>query len=224
MQDYTTKPEAYFANPRMDIQPLLPEHASRVLEVGCGTGATLRWLKESGRCQTTVGMELFESAAVLARPHVDEVVVGNAEQLLETAFAPASFDLVLCLDVLEHMVEPWAFVAKVDRLLKPGGVLICSIPNVRHLAVLIPLVFAGRWRYRPTGILDRTHLRFFTRQSALELAATEHLHVTKWLHNIPSSLASRSGALNLLTLGLIKDFLAVQYLIASRKRAAPTPD
>ena len=136
MQDYTTKPEAYFANPRKDIQPLLPEHASRVLEVGCGTGATLRWLKESGCCQTTVGMELFESAAALARPHVDEVVVGNAEQLVETAFAPESFDLVLCLDVLEHMVEPWAFVAKVDRLLKPGGVLISSIPNttplVRH--------------------------------------------------------------------------------------------
>lgn len=218
MQDYGNKPEAYFTNPREEIAPLLPTHAARVLEVGCGTGPTLRWLKESGRCAEAVGMELFESAAAIARRHADRVIVGNAELLIDSAFDESSFDLVLCLDVLEHMVDPWVFIAKVERLLKPGGLLIASIPNVRHLAVLLPLAFTGRWRYTPHGILDRTHLRFFTRESAIELVTTEQLEVTRLLRNIPP-WSSKSGLLNLLTFGLLKDMLAVQYLIVARRTA-----
>lgn len=220
MQDYATKPEAYFANARREIAPLLPAHAARVLEVGCGTGSTLRWLKDTGRCGETVGMELFESAAADARKHVDRVVVGDAEGLIDGTFEAASFDLILCLDVLEHMVDPWAFVAHAEKLLKPGGTMIASIPNVRHLGVLLPLVFAGRWRYRSQGILDRTHLRFFTRESALALLTTEHLAVARWEHNLPP-LVSRGGLVNLLSLGLLRDLLAVQYLVSARRCVDP---
>ena len=217
MQDYATKPDAYFANARKEIEPLLPAHSARVLEVGCGTGSTLRWLKDTSRCGETIGMELFESAAVDARKHLDRVVVGDAERLIGGTFEAASFDLILCLDVLEHMVDPWAFVAHAEQLLKPGGTMIASIPNVRHLGVLLPLAFAGRWRYRSNGILDRTHLRFFTREGALALLTTEQMEVTRWLRNC-SPLVSKGGAVNLITLGLIKDMLAVQYLISSRRR------
>ena len=90
MQDYATKPDAYFANARKEIEPLLPAHAVRVLEVGCGTGSTLRWLKETGRCDEVVGMELFESAAVVARQYVDHVIVGDAELLIRETFEAAS--------------------------------------------------------------------------------------------------------------------------------------
>ncbi len=221
MQDYATKPEAYFANARREIAPLLPAHAARVLEVGCGTGSTLRWLKDTGRCGETVGMELFESAATDARKHVDRVVVGDAERLIGGTFEAASFDLILCLDVLEHMVDPWAFVAHAEKLLKPGGTMIASIPNVRHLGVLLPLVFAGRWCYRSNGILDRTHLRFFTREGALALLTTERMVVTRWLRNL-SPLVSKGGAINVLTFGLMKDMLAVQYLISARRSADPS--
>ena len=219
MQDYATKPEAYFANARKDIEPLLPAHAARVLEVGCGTGSTLRWLKETGRCDEAIGLELFDSAAVVARKFADHVTVGDAERLIGDAFEVASFDLILCLDVLEHMVDPWAFIARAERLLKPGGTLIASIPNVRHLGVLIPLAFAGRWRYQSQGILDRTHLRFFTRESALALLSTERLSVTRWLRNLPP--VSRGGLVNMLTLGLMRDLLAVQFLIAARRGTDP---
>lgn len=219
MQDYATKPEAYFANARKDIEPLLPAHAARVLEVGCGTGSTLRWLKETGRCDEAIGLELFDSAAVVARKFADHVTVGDAERLIGDAFEVASFDLILCLDVLEHMVDPWAFIARAERLLKPGGTLIASIPNVRHLGVLIPLAFAGRWRYQSQGILDRTHLRFFTRESALALLSTERLSVTRWLRNLPP--VSRGGLVNMLTFGLMRDLLAVQFLIAARRGTDP---
>jgi SAM-dependent methyltransferase len=215
-QSYAAKPDAYFSSPRQDIEPLLPAQYERVLEIGCGTGATLRWLKQAGRCTRTIGVELFEDAAAIAKQHADEVLVGNAEQLINDSFDSDSFDLILCLDVLEHMVDPWLFVSKIEALLEPGGTVIVSVPNVRHLAVLLPLAFGGRWRYTNDGILDRTHLRFFAREGALALLSTQRLSVSGWLHKV-SPLPSVSGTLNLLTFGLAKDLLASQYLVAARR-------
>ena len=214
--DYDTKTGAYFANVRRDIEPLLPPHAERVLEVGCGAGATLHWLKHSGRCDHTVGVELFESAAAVARDRVDELLVGNAETLLRGPFAPASFDLVLCLDVLEHMIDPWAFMQQVQALLKPGGVVIASIPNVRHLRVVLGLLLAGRWQYADDGILDRTHLRFFTRDSALALMSPPGLTVSGLLRREPPPW-TRGALINAITLGATRELFTMGYLIAARK-------
>lgn len=214
--DYEAKADAYFGNLRRDIEPLLPAHAAQVLEVGCGAGATLHWLKQAGRAGRTVGVELSESAAAVARGRVDELLVGNAETLLPGPFAPASFDLVLCLDVLEHMIDPWAFMARVQALLGPGGQVIASIPNVRHLRVVLDLLLAGRWQYADDGILDRTHLRFFTRESALALMSPPGLQVTAWLRRDPPR-GSPSGLVNLLTFGGTHDLFTRGYLIAARQ-------
>jgi 2-polyprenyl-3-methyl-5-hydroxy-6-metoxy-1,4-benzoquinol methylase len=213
---YNAKPAEYFDHARREIEPLLPAHAAHVLEVGCGTGATLQWLQQSGRCDHTTGIELFADAAARARPRVDTLHVGNAEQLVREAFVPASFDLVLCLDVLEHLVDPWAFVAQVQPLLKPGACLVASIPNVRHARVVLPLLLQGHFRYEDAGQLDRTHLRFFTRETALQLMQRQGLELQQWQRRMPPA-GSRSGLFNALTLGVFKDFLAMSYLIASRR-------
>lgn len=214
--DYTGKHERYFDHARREIEPLLPAHAGHVLEVGCGTGATLAWLKNSGRCTRTTGIEIYEAAAEQARARVDELHVGDAEGLMAQAFMPESFDVVLCLDVLEHLVDPWAFVGRVRLLLKPGGLLVASIPNVRHARVVLPLLLQGRWQYEDAGQLDRTHLRFFTRESALQLMQCSGLQLQRWQRRMPPA-ASRSGLANTLSLGLFKDFLAMSYLAASRR-------
>ena len=218
--DYSDKTGPYFDNVRRDIAPLLPAQAGAVLEVGCGAGATLQWLQQSGRATRTVGIELFPDAAERARERIDELLQGNAEALLASQlparFTPASFDLVLCLDVLEHMVDPWAFVSRVQALMKPGAVLIASIPNVRHLRVVLPLLLAGRWRYEDSGILDRTHLRFFTHGTAMALVSPPGLRVTSCLRRLPP-VASKSGIANLLTLGLARDLFTMGFLIAARK-------
>jgi len=218
MQDYRKKTDDYFSNARKHIEPLLAGPVERVLEVGCGAGATLQWLKQTGYCKSTYGIEITEAWAEAARLHADRVVVGDAEKLIDTAFAGVQFDLILCLDVLEHMVDPWHFVDQLPHLLTPGGRIVFSIPNVRNLRVVLPLVFCGRWRYEETGILDRTHLRFFSRQSALDLATTEALRVDRWCRTKPPRW-SKLGVLDTLTLGLLRDFVAVQYLIASTRRS-----
>lgn len=215
MLDYEAKPALYFDNVRSEIAPLLPAMAERVLDVGCGAGATLHWLKQTGRCRVGVGIEMMESAAAIARTRADQVIVGDANLLVASALDAASFDVVLCLDVLEHLVDPWAFVAKLPRLLKPGGLVIASLPNVRHLRVVLPLLLAGRWRYESSGLLDRTHLRFFTRESALELLAGGGLKVQRWERRLPP-WNSKAGALNIASLGLARDLVTMSYLIAAR--------
>lgn len=216
-QDYQSKSGDYFRNARKDIAPLLPGPVERVLEVGCGAGATLQWLKQTGQCRQAYGVELFEDSAEHAKLHADAVVTGDAERLIDTVFPDQQFDLILCLDVLEHMIDPWHFVEKLPRLLAPGGRIIFSIPNVRNLRVVLPLLLWGRWRYEERGVLDRTHLRFFGRQGALELATAPGLSVVRWRHAMPPR-SSKWGVLDLLTLGLLRDFIALQYLIES---AAP---
>ncbi len=215
MDDYERTPPDYFDQVRSEIAPLLPATAERVLDVGCGAGATLQWLRQTGRCKVAVGIEMVGSAAAIARERVDEVHVGDANLIVESAFAPRSFDLVLCLDVLEHLVDPWAFVDKARRLLAPGGLIVASLPNVRHLRVVLPLLLAGRWRYDASGILDRTHLRFFTRDSALELLGREGLRVVQWRRRLPP-WHSKAGLLNLATAGLARDLVTMSYLVASR--------
>jgi SAM-dependent methyltransferase len=219
---YADKNSEYFTHARTEIEPLLPARLGRVLEVGCGAGATLAWLRHSHRCDYVAAMELSERSAEQARRHADLVVTGNAETLLESAFHGQTFDLVLCLDVLEHMVDPWRFVQSLAQVMSNDATAIFSIPNVRHLSVLLPLVVGGQWRYEAEGILDRTHLRFFTRISALQLVSTPPLQATRWLHNIPRS-PSRLGLLNRVTFGVFADFLAFQYLISVRKLGPELP-
>ena len=224
MQTYLDKSDDYFAHARKEIAALLPGRSARVLELGCGNGATLAWLRQSGRAAYTVGIEIAESAAQAARAHVDVVHCADIER---DGLPPlgANFDVVLCLDVLEHLVNPWTVVDRlVTQQLAPGGVLVASVPNVRHFSVLVPLLFKGRWDYVDAGHLDRTHLRFFTRHSALQLMTHPEL-------SVPTVSAtgfagwSKKNLLNALTFGLFRDFVTYQYyLVAQKVRKPGSPD
>jgi 2-polyprenyl-3-methyl-5-hydroxy-6-metoxy-1,4-benzoquinol methylase len=167
---YANKPGDYFAHARMEIEPLLnlskgSDH--RVLEIGCGEGATLEWLKQSGYCNWVAGVEPYASR------HPDTAVIDQFEclniELNMPNIKPGTLDLILCLDVLEHLNNPWEVMGNLSKLLKPGGRWIISVPNIRNYRVLMDLAFRGRFRYTEAGILDRTHLRFFTRESLVEL-------------------------------------------------------
>ncbi len=149
----------YYQHIRHDMLPLIPQEARSILEIGCGAGRTGQYLKERNGA-FVAGVELNETVALEAKEGLNEVTVGDIEKL-ELAYEPASFDCVLCLDVLEHLVNPLDVLKKLKTFLTPGGVLVASIPNVQFFGIINHLA-EGNWTYQDEGILDRTHLRFFT--------------------------------------------------------------
>ncbi|HWH83019.1 MAG TPA: class I SAM-dependent methyltransferase [Burkholderiaceae bacterium] len=213
--DYGNKADYYFSNARREIEPLLPPSSARALEVGCGRGGTMQWLRHTGRVRDAWGIELFEPAAKIARAHFADVQVGDAEALVETAWPGQQFDLVLCLDVLEHLVDPWRCADRLAQRLAPGGKLIASLPNVRCLHTLMPLLLRGEWRYTEDGLLDRTHLRFFTRGSAIEMLCGQRLQFERCIELIRPG--TRLHTLDRLTFGLLRDLTTWQYLICVSK-------
>jgi 2-polyprenyl-3-methyl-5-hydroxy-6-metoxy-1,4-benzoquinol methylase len=135
----------------------------RVLDVGCATGAVAQVLRDRG-CAVT-GIELDAQAAEQARPHLERLVVGSVDELdLEAELGRATFDAIILGDVLEHLADPVSVLQRLTGLLAPEGEVVASIPNVAHGAVRLALL-TGRFEYTDVGLLDRTHLRFFTRRS-----------------------------------------------------------
>ena len=157
---------SYFDFARPEILALIPSTARRVLDVGCGAGRLGEALEARQSAQVT-GVELNEAAAETARGRLDEVLVGNVERR-SVPFGADSFDAVVCGDVLEHLRQPTEFLRTARTWLGAHGTLIASIPNVRHHSVVRGLL-AGNWTYETAGLLDRTHLRFFTRRSIVQM-------------------------------------------------------
>lgn len=136
----------------------------RVLDVGCGSGGLLSTL--GGRAGHRAGVELSATAAAAAADVADEVV--NLPVDTDLPFAPASFDVVVCADVLEHLPDPVAVLTSLVALCRPGGAFVISVPNVANWQARLRLL-RGDWRYEPVGLFDSGHLRFFTRATLLEL-------------------------------------------------------
>src|SRR5581483_9975543 len=122
------------------LVPSLPRPLGRVLDVGCGDGQTGRLLL-AARPEQLVGVEINPEVAELAREAYDEVLVGPAEAVL--GGLDYQFDTILCYDVLEHLVDPWAVLAELARLSVPGARLHVSVPNARHLSLMLDVMVRG---------------------------------------------------------------------------------
>jgi 2-polyprenyl-3-methyl-5-hydroxy-6-metoxy-1,4-benzoquinol methylase len=188
---------------------LLREPLGRVLDVGCATGANAEALRARGATHLA-GIELDEAFAEEARTRYDEVVCGSVPE--DLAWDPGSFDTVLAYDVLEHLVDPWTAVGRLTDLLRPGGQLHISVPNARSKALWLPLLLRGTFAYAPEGIMDVTHLRFFTRRDAVAMAEDAGLEVASVAHP-PAETRKRRLAYKL---GLT-EFLTIQWFVLARK-------
>jgi 2-polyprenyl-3-methyl-5-hydroxy-6-metoxy-1,4-benzoquinol methylase len=213
-KDYAEKPTTYFTHARVQITPVLPAHAARTLEIGCGEGSTLEWLKAEGRTDWVAGAELFHEAAAAAATRLDWARQADIE-VEDLDIEPESIDLLLCLDVLEHTRDPWAVLDRMSSYVRPGGTAILSLPNLRHWSVIWPLLRYGKWEYAREGLMDRTHLRFFTRSSIEQLLRGAGYEVVK-VHR-PSLEEGRARLVNRLTGGLFSEFLTFQYIVSARK-------
>lgn len=208
----------------------------RVLDLGCFCGGSGRWLKQRFPGCEVVGIEMLGRAAAMAAQAYDQVIVGTFEQVDFEAegLKHGSFDAIIAADVLEHIYNPWKALQRLKPLLAPNGSIYISLPNVRNLNVLSGLA-SGQWRYEGAGILDITHIRFFTLSQASEM-----LSQTGWLirdgrmnpdprlvhmlegKNLNEMKSISMGKLRLEGLGSmdVVELMAIQFFI----RAEPAPD
>jgi 2-polyprenyl-3-methyl-5-hydroxy-6-metoxy-1,4-benzoquinol methylase len=196
----------------------VPAGCRRVLDVGCGKGNFGEALKRSRNLEVW-GLEPVAAAAAEAAKKLDHVIEGVFDP---TAGLPAeSFDAIIFNDVLEHLFEPAAALEFARTLLKPDGAVVASIPNIRHFPNLWDLVARGEWGYADSGILDRTHLRFFTRRSIATLLAGGGLKIEQieginpYLDATPQKWLAFK-IINGLTLNAIEDMKYLQFAVVAR--------
>ena len=203
--------DAYFDTPRLTLLDLLiGEPPTRALELGCGCGANLVELRRRYPGCETWGVERHPAAAERARgrPGIDHLIVGDALDGERVPLEPGSLDLIVLSHVLEHFAEPEQVLAQCRQWLRPRGRLLVALPNVRHFSVLLDLVVRGEFRYRDDGILDRTHLRFFTRRSAQRMILSRGFDLVRVR---PDIAGRRSRVLDVLSLGLAREFTAFAF-------------
>ena len=211
-----------YVGPRPDVVKLVPQWCERVLDVGCATGSVGRLLKESrGRIRVT-GVELDPTMAELARPHLDAIEVGDIGDVLDSgSLGNATFDCILLADVLEHLVDPWTILRRLADRLEPQGIVVTSLPNVRHYTTLLSLLVGKRWPYRDRGIHDRTHLRFFAQRNIAELFQSAGLTITSLTrqYRVLEAPYRFNRYSRILAVPPLRDLLTFQYLIVA---SAPT--
>jgi 2-polyprenyl-3-methyl-5-hydroxy-6-metoxy-1,4-benzoquinol methylase len=205
----------YHKHVRSDVFDVVPTPAGRVLDLGGGIGATGAALKRAHGATFVVVADLVAETAAAG---VDVAVGGNLEDtdfLRKLLDEHGPFDTILCLDVLEHLRDPWTTVSELHHGLAPTGAIVASIPNVNHYSLVFPLLFRGRYELQDAGILDRTHIRWFTRDSAIEMMTRSGLK----LESANGWLGRKNKLLKMITFGLSERFTVLQYIIRVRRTA-----
>lgn len=217
----------YFLNPRNELLQMLAHEPRVVLDVGCGGGATGAELKRMFPRAVVHGVERSGEAAAYALARLDRVLQEDVETMdfAGAGFAPGSIDVVFFPDVLEHLYDPWNLLRRVKPFLAPDAQVLASIPNVRNLWLLGEL-FKGRWDYVEEGLLDVTHIRFFTRKSVEELFVQTGYRIARWGANydprVPTIAAPPDALLNVDIYGLtmknvsmrdLDEFRTIQFLV-----------
>ena len=178
-------PHHYYQANRGVMAKYLPQAYERVLEVGCGAGGFFDHLRQP--CEVW-GVEPNPEAARAAGLKLHRALAGRFDWVADE-LPNGYFDMVVCNDVIEHMDDHDAFLEAIKSKLRPGGYIVGSIPNVRHITALFKLLIAKDWPYSESGILDRTHLRFFT-QKSLARTLQNHGYAIQMIEGIGSIITN----------------------------------
>lgn len=216
----------YHLGARKDLPSLIDESGEtplHVLEIGCGCGALLGYIKGQYPNAEVYGVEIMEGAARIAA-HMGEVLCGDIEKM-ELPWKTEYFDYVIMGDVLEHLMDPEAVLKKLRGHLKTGGHILASMPNMKHYTVLLPLLRWDLFPYADSGILDRTHVKMYTGTEIKHLILRSGYVLEKWgyhsYHSVCQPNEQEEKMLDILA-GLMDEpskepFLAYQYVFMARK-------
>ena len=201
---YINKNDNYFSLERQIFKNAVSESNLKILDIGCGTGILGAFFKKNQNCKVS-GVEINESAYKQALLNLDEVIKGNFE-LIELPFDKSSFDVVIMGDVLEHLIHTINSINKILFYLKDDGKILITVPNIRHWKFVLKLLFLDSWKYESSGILDYTHMRFFTKKSLTMLFNDNNINVH--LSERVIQKKSISFYINIFTLGFFSGLLA----------------
>ncbi len=204
---------SYYTADRGDVIDFLRPHGpfTQALDIGCAAGRLGGQLREAGIVGFCDGIEPHPVAADMAASQLRRVWRGDLTSTLSEV-AWTEYDLFVLADVLEHLTDPWQALRDLHRHARSGARLMVSVPNVRHYRVILPLLFQGRFEYADAGIMDRTHLRFFTARSLRAMLATTGWRVLTESLNIKKKYRKKWFPRRLLG-----EFLAVQCFALATK-------
>jgi 2-polyprenyl-3-methyl-5-hydroxy-6-metoxy-1,4-benzoquinol methylase len=219
-KSYEHKPHEYFGCERPEMAGWVRPEQRRILDVGCGSGRFGVLLKANANREVW-GVEPNAAAAAEAAKVLDRAVAGLFEEGVD--LPEGYFDCVVFNDVLEHLPAPDGALRLAHRLLKQGGTVVASIPNIRHFPTQWRLCANGEWEYRDCGVLDRTHLRFFTRSSiqalfqetGFQIQHMEGINAYGGIPNVAGRVWAVYRLLNLLTLGRLRDMRFQQFAVVA---------
>ncbi len=203
----------YYQHDRTEMLAFIPPSVERTLEIGCGAGNFSAQIKEKLGAETW-GVEHQQDAANLAAQKLHRVLSGDVESALPD-LPQRYFDCIIFNDVLEHLVNPCSMLVKVQELLSKTGVVVASIPNIRHWPEFVNYTLRGDWNYVNVGVLDRTHLRFFTKKSIIATFAQCGYSLVD-LQGINPHYSRAQKIASLLSMGTLADTLYLQYAVVAR--------
>lgn len=199
----------YYSQERPEMLAFLPADFKTVLDLGCGAGFFSASIKKRFPAVNIWGVERDERSAAQAKEKLDKVYCSDLLEAIDD-LPDNFFDVIVCNDILEHLADPFSLIIKLKQKLSSGGRIISSIPNVRYLPNLKKLLIDKQWRYEDEGILDRTHLRFFTAKSIKDMfvQAGYQIETFKGINAINSW---KFNLLNIISLGYLSDTRYLQF-------------
>lgn len=205
--------ECYYFFERTELMPFVPKDTVKTLDIGCASGSFSASLKEKFNAETW-GIEMTEKVALLAKEKMDHVFIGAFDDVYDN-LPEKYFDCIFFNDVLEHMINPDECLIKVRKNLQKGKTVIASIPNIRHINILKELLIKKDWKYTESGILDKTHLRFFTKKSIIRMFNDCGYKILKIKGINSISPYCLTSILNLLMFNTLNDLKHQQYVIVA---------
>lgn len=205
----------YYLWSRNEMLEFIPMESKKILDVGCAEGLFGNLLKKKLNAEVW-GVELDKNAAEKAKNNIDKILQGDITKLY-SELPEKFFDCIIFNDVLEHLVDPYCLLSNIKKYLTDDGTVVCSIPNVRHYKVLRNLLFKKQWKYEDSGVLDITHLRFFTKNSIIDMFKSLDYEILT-LKGIHKTSSWNFKIWNLITLGNISDAGYLQFACIVRPK------
>ncbi len=207
----------YFVRARNEMVAFIPDHCETLLDVGCAEGNFGKAVKERLPNVTIHGIEKNSHAALRAKKNLDKVINQDIDRAIPK-LSNAFYDCIVFNDLLEHLVDPIEILTKIKSKMKKDGIILSSIPNVRFLPVMTDLLIHKNWTYGSVGILDYTHLRFFTEKSIVTLFESAGYTVKSITGINKNSFSWRFRLVNFLCCGFFSDMAYMQFACVARQK------